>query len=500
MNERNSKRKLFLGGGTAAGIIIFLGIVTAIQFIAVKNPKRWDLTRIGEHTLAPQSKKVLENFKQKGEPIDVLAFYETRADAQRDAARDLFDKYRDVDSNFTYTFIDPDIDRATAHKYKVDSYPTLILKTGKKEERIQKATEEDVTNALSRLLSTQVKKAYFLKGHGELSPNVTEPDGLSIAREQVEKQNYTTAELFLLEASSVPSDATVLVIAGPKIDLLQSELDIISEYLKRGGSLMVLMNPFETPKLVEFLKAYGFETGTDIVVDRMSRALGGDYLIPVIMQYNESPITKNFTLASFFPETRSIRVPKKSVPSVSAKEIALTGPASWTISKAQLDSGNANFDAKTGEKGPIPVMAVSTYTNHESFNKDQEKKKDTEQEASEKNQPKPGDASAKEASEGNSNIKGPVKARIAAFGSSKFASNKFFNLSGNRDLFLNTVSWLAADENLIAIRPKSPSGKPLVLTGRESWAVVLIPVVFVPLAWIIAGFLVYFHRKRTAAA
>jgi ABC-type uncharacterized transport system involved in gliding motility auxiliary subunit len=133
------------------------------------------------------------------------------------------------------------------------------------------------------------------------------------------------------------------------------------------------------------------------------------------------------------------------------------------------------------------------------LNKAQEKKEGSKEGASESKESKAGNAAAKEASEGNSNMTGPVKARIAAFGSSQFASNKFYNLSGNRDLFLNTVSWLAADENLIAIRPKSSSGGPLVLTGKESWAVVLIPVGFVPLAWIIAGFLVYFYRKRTAA-
>ncbi len=500
MNQSSSQRKLLLGSGTAAGIIIFLGIVVAVQFIAVKNPKRWDMTRVGEHTLAPQSKKVLENFKEKREPIDVIAFYEARAEAQRQAARDLFDKYRDVYSDFTYSFIDPDLERATAHKYKVDSYPTLILKTGKKEERLQKATEEDLTNALARLLRTQVKKVYFLKGHGELSSSATEPDGLSIAREQIEKQNYKTAELLLLQSSSVPSDATLLIIAGPKIDLLQSELEAIREHLKRGGGLMVLLNPFETPKLAEFLKTYGLDAGNDIVIDRMSRALGGDYLIPVIMQYNQSPITKDFRLASFFPETRSIRVPKKPVPSVIAKEIALTSQASWTISKAQLDSGDANFDAKTGTKGPVPVMAVSTFTNYESLNKGQEKKDGSEEGTSQKKALKAGGASAKDASEVSSDTAGPVKARIAAFGSSQFASNKFYNLSGNRDLFLNTVSWLAADENLIAIRPKSSAGKPLVLTGNESWAVALIPMVFIPLAWIVTGFLIYFYRKRTAAA
>lgn len=503
MTESSSQRKLFLGGGTAAGVIIFLGIVAAIQYIAVKNPKRWDLTSIGAHTLAPQSTKVLNTFKKKNEPVHVLAFYETREASQREEARDLFDKYRDVNSDFTYSFIDPDMDRAAAHKHKVDSYPTLILKAGKKEERIEKADEENVTNGLSRLLRSKVKKAYFLKGHGELSPNATEPEGMSIAGEQIEKQNYEKAELLLLQTSSIPGDATVLIIAGPRIDLLQSELDAIREYLNRGGALMVLLNPFETPKLAEFLKTYGLDAGNDIVVDRMSRALGGDYLIPVIMQYNQSPITKDFKLASFFPESRSISVPKKPVPAVTSQEIALTSQASWTINKAQLDSGDANFDPKTGTRGPVAVMAVSTYTNYESLNKAQEKqenKAEAKEEPSEAKEPKQGGASANKDSEEDPAPTGLVKARIAVFGSSQFASNKFYNLSGNRDLFLNTVSWLAADDNLIAIRPKSRSGKPLVLTGKESLAVVLIPVVFVPLAWVLAGFLVYIFRKRTKVA
>ncbi|MDQ7783520.1 MAG: Gldg family protein [Desulfomonilaceae bacterium] len=500
MKEKNFQRKLLLGGGTAAGIVIFLGIVVAVQYITVKNPKRWDLTSIGEHTLAPQSKKILQTLKEKKKPVHVLAFYETQDDAQRQAARDLFDQYRDVDSDFTYSFIDPDMDRAAAHKHKVDSYPTLVLKAGEREERIEKATEEELTNALARLLRTDVKKVYFLKGHGELSPNDTDPDGLSIAGEQIGKQNYTVEELLLLQSSAVPPDATILIVAGPKADLLEQELEAIAEHLKRGGALMVLLNPFHTPKFAEFLKTYGVDAGNDIVVDRMSRALGGDYLIPVITQYNESPITKDFKLASFFPETRSIRVPKEPVPSVTAKEIALTSEVSWTISKSQLDSGDANFDPKTGTKGPVPVMAVSTYTNYESLNKIHEQQESTEGEDSGKKEAETGDSSDKKTSETSSEMTGPIKARIAAFGSSHFASNKFYNLSGNRDLFLNTVSWLAADENLIAIRPKSRSGEPLVLTGKQSWAVVLIPVVFLPLAWIVAGLFVYVYRKRTAAA
>ena len=39
-------------------------------------------------------------------------------------------------------------------------------------------------------------------------------------------------------------------------------------------------------------------------------------------------------------------------------------------------------------------------------------------------------------------------------GDSDFAGNEFVNLLGNRDFFLNTLSWLAEEENLIAVRPR----------------------------------------------
>lgn len=488
MKSTSTRRQILLGGGTAAGIVIFLAIISAIQFITVRNPVRWDLTRIGEHTLAPQSKQILQTFKKDNIPVHVLAFFEIKSKAAQDSAKDLLDRYRDVDPEFTYTFLDPDINRAEATKYKVDAYPTLVLKAKGKEERIESATEENVTNALARLLKSEVKKVYFLQGHGELSPKSTDPIGLAIAKDHIEKQNYTTAEVVLLQTPEVPKDATMLVVAGPKTDLLDSELDSIRDFMNRGGSLMVLLNPFETPKLTQFLASYGFCFVDDIVVDKMSRALGGDYLMPVITQYKKSPITKDFKLASFFPEVRSVAVSKQPVPAVVAEELAFSSEMSWTITQEQLKTGDATFNPQTGQKGPIPVMGISTYTNYESLNKKEPAKGES------------GDKTPQAKAPGSKAPAGPVKARIAVFGSSQFASNKFYNLSGNRDLFMNTVSWLAADENLIAIRPKERQAQPLVLTVGQSWAVMLIPVVLIPLAWILAGVFVYWYRRRSATA
>jgi ABC-type uncharacterized transport system involved in gliding motility auxiliary subunit len=498
MKFHESHRSLLLGGGTALGAIVVLAIAIAVQYIVLQHPKRWDLTRTGTHTLAPQSKKILDELRENKIPVDILAFYETKDFGAKDAVRDLLEQYRDVYADLKYSFVDPDQDRALALANKIESYPTIIIKAGRKEQRISAADEETVTNALLRLVRSEEKKIYFLKGHGEISPATSAQESLSIAKEQIEKQNYKTDEIVLLQAPAVPEDAAILVIAGPRTDPMDGELEMIRNYLKRGGSLLVLLNPFQTPKLCAFLKDYGFATADDIVVDRMSRVLGGDYLMPVITTYVKFPITKNFTFASFFPEARSVRASHDAGPNVTVQELALTSPASWTISEEQLKSGNANLDEKTGTQGPIPVMGVSTYNTPNSA--DSTKPPEATNEPAEGEGSSTGKEPTGEPSSGQKSGAKKTKARIVVTGSSLFASNKFIKLQGNGDLLMNSVSWLAEDENLISIRPKSSRSQPLVLTARDSVLVLMIPVVIMPLAWIIAGLIVYIYRRRDVTA
>ena len=48
---------------------------------------------------------------------------------------------------------------------------------------------------------------------------------------------------------------------------------------------------------------------------------------------------------------------------------------------------------------------------------------------------------------------------MVVIGDSDFAANSVLGVQGNRDLFLNTVNWLAQQENLIAIRPREPEDR-----------------------------------------
>ena len=86
-------------------------------------------------------------------------------------------------------------------------------------------------------------------------------------------------------------------------------------------------------------------------------------------------------------------------------------------------------------------------------------------------------------------------AYLAVFGNTNFADNNYFNLSGNGDLFLNTVNFLASEEAQITLRSQERKSQPLLLTGYQGWALLLVCLVFIPLAIIIAGTNAYLKRR-----
>ena len=87
-------------------------------------------------------------------------------------------------------------------------------------------------------------------------------------------------------------------------------------------------------------------------------------------------------------------------------------------------------------------------------------------------------------------------ARLVVVGDSEFPNNSLFPFQGNGNLFLNTVSWLAEEEDLIAIRPRRGGGSgPVMLTAAQAPLIFWLPVVMLPLAVFASGAAVFVRRK-----
>jgi len=455
-----ARRSARYGLNALVMIGLLVGIIALVEAVSYRHSYRLDLTENRRHSLSPQTIKVLQNLKV---PVQATGFFRSDQPGKR-VAEDLFKQYASYSNGkFTWQLVDPDRSPGLAKRYGVETYGTVVLDTKTKSEKVLDAEEEKLTNALVKATREGKRIVYVVKGHGEHEITNTDRAGFSLAKAAMEQGNYEVKELVLVRESKVPDDAALVIVPGPKHDLLPAELEALDAYIARGGKVFFMVNPFEADGLKAVLAKYGVTLGDDLVIDRLSRAFGGDFVVPAIFQYEPHPITKDFgSILTFFPLTRSVDVQAKPPKGVSAQVLARSGPGSWgETNRSELNSGAVTQDAQD-RPGPVPVAAVATV--------------DTT---------KP--------PEGKEN----TKARLVVFGTSNLASNQFLNVQGNKDLFLNTVSWLAEEENLIAIRPKDLRQTPVFLTATQGRLIFWISVLALPAAVMLCGVGVVVRRRYT---
>ncbi|GAK51008.1 putative ABC-type uncharacterized transport system involved in gliding motility auxiliary [Candidatus Moduliflexus flocculans] len=446
-------RSLKYGANTTAMTLIVLGIIVMVEAISARHSYRWDFTSNQRYTLSDQTKNVVSGLASD---VTVLAFY-SPTEGDRVAFEDRLKQYAALSKHLKYEFVDPDKFPARAQKYEIKTYGTIVLETEKKQEKITDSSEQSLTNGLIKVTRDQKKIIYMIKGHGEHDLADISEKGYSQAKKAMTDQSYDVKDLLLTQQQFIPTDAALVVMAGPQKDLLPAELDLLRNYLDKGGNLLLLLDPDQAPGMTAFVKEYGVILGDDMVIDRMSRMFGAGYETPVVMQYVGHPITDKFNMMTAFPVARSVQTAETLPAGVQADKLFFSSPDSWAeTSKAELQSGAVQFDEGTDLRGPVPLAVIA------------------------------GIATPDQTKKGS---------KMIVIGDSDFANNTYFAQVGNGDLFLNTVSWLAEEENLIAIRAKDPEIMPLMLTATQGRLAFLISLVVLPVFVIFMGVTMYIQRR-----
>jgi ABC-type uncharacterized transport system involved in gliding motility auxiliary subunit len=462
------------GAGAGVMILLALGIAVFANALSMRHSTRWDLTENRRNTLSPQTTQLLRTLKA---PVQAIAFFRSDTPGKR-TAEDLLNQYSSHSAGkFTWRLEDTDKAPGLAREYGVETYGTVVLKSGSdpqpKIEKVLDAEEEKLTNALVKITRSGKRPVYVLKGHGEREIGNSERGGFSQAKDQMEKANYEVKEVVLARESKVPDDAALVIVPGPRTDLFPQETAALDGYINRGGKVFFMATPFQAEGLAKYLLKYGVTLGDDVVIELnpIGQLFGVGPLVPIINQYEPHAITKDLGgVMTLFPLTRSVEVSKTPPKGISLTPLARTSAQSWgETDKSVFQRGEAKPDP--GEKtGPLPVAVVATI------------------------EPQPG-AKAESTSDGPDDKKA-AKSRIVVVGTADFASNQFLGAQGNRDFFLNVVSWLAEQEDLISIRPKDTRQNPIILTSAQSNLVLWLPLAVLPGVVLIGGIMVVAHRRR----
>ena len=230
--------------GTLASVsvLVGLGILVAANYLATRQNKRWDLTENQQFTLSDQTVKLLQGLTA---PVKFVVFDRNTN----------FERFRTRLTNYEYNsrqvsteYIDPDQRPVQAKEYEIQQYGTVVVEYMGRRERVTTDAEQDITNALIKVLNPSKKKVYFLGGHGEKSTADSERTGYSQIADALKRDNYEFDKLVLAQTNEIPADATVLVSAGPRTDLLEQEVPLLRDYLNKSGKLLVLLDPPEALK------------------------------------------------------------------------------------------------------------------------------------------------------------------------------------------------------------------------------------------------------------
>ena len=468
-----SRRQARYGTLAGASIVIVLGILVAINYLSSRQNKRWDLTANKQFTLSDQTRKILGGLKS---PVHVRVF----------GREDDFDRFRSSLNEYTYMsprvtvdYVDIDKKPALARQYQIQSYGTVVFDYAGRTEKATSAEEQDLTNTLIKVVEGRRNKAYFVQGHGEKDTGSAERDGYNAIAAALGSENFTVDKLVLAQQGQVPDDATVLIVAGPRTDFFPQEIDALKKFLTKGGKILFLIDPPEKTdapaftNLAALLKDWAVELGNNVVVDvsGMGQLLGTDASVPVAASYPSHPITERFQFLTAFPLARSVVAVPGGVNGHYAQVFIETSGRSWAESDITglVTTGRVEMEEAKGDKrGPVAIgVAVS---------------------APAAEAPPPA-AGAKPADDRK------PETRIAVIGDSDFAANFGLGIQGNRDLFLNTVNWLAQQENLISIRPKEPEDRRITLTADQQTRILYLSIFIIPGLVIAAGVASWWRRR-----
>jgi ABC-type uncharacterized transport system involved in gliding motility auxiliary subunit len=444
-------RQTRYGAFVALYVIVVIAVVIAANWLADHRNKTIDVTSNKQFTLSDETKKITGNLKK-----DVTVYYFDRSDSY-DRARDMLDRYKNLNSSkIKVEYVDPEKKPDIARVEGARSLGDIIVDNGEKKETAKGLTEEELTGALIRVSKTGAKTVCFVNGSGEHTLADTERDGYSTIKDALEKNNYKTDTISLIEKPEIPKTCSIVVVGGPKNDYLQPAIDAIKTFVTGGGRAIFNFDPVlnlpqqkmgDTPALAKLVSDWGVTPNGDVILDLSSASRLFGQLSPVVGSYEQHPIVRVMQdNASVFPLARSLDVkpPAEKLFSSTADSFSLTNPK-LPIKEEELDKA---------AKGPFALGAAASIGS------------------------------------------GDKQGRVVVVGSSNWLSNNIIAAPvGNRDLVLNMMNWLSSDEDLISIRPKDPDDRRLTVSGNAMRVLFLTSVIFLPLFVIISGISVWAKRR-----
>ena len=462
--KRSFTSRQFKSGAYSSVItVIVIALVVVVNMVFNKLDLSTDLTSDSLFTLTKDSQKVLKDVKD-----DITIYYMVTKGEEQDYIKRVIKQYNKVSDhikvvtkdpvvypNFSRKYVDDAVsdndvivvDETTGAAKYVSSDEMLYsdqysyYTSGSSEQYLD--VEGQITSAIQNVLSTDKKKIYVVTGHDEQSIS----DSLS---KTLEKMNVDVQDISLVTQKKVPDDCSLLIEYGPQSDLRDSEKTVIMDYLKKGGTaiLMPVYVEKETPNIDEILDYYGMSIQKGVIYEGVGHY--ENYLNCIVPTINtDADVMSKFDDKDYvvIGSSQSIKEQKASSLRNSLKLTDILTTSKQSLLKK--DPSSQNTDKEKGDlSGPFTTGVYAEETVDD----------------------------------------GTTKLTV-------IATNEVQD-----DLMQNVISGMLGDSKdgttNTSIEAKSLSYSTITMSAGSAivWSVVL--VILVPLALLLTGFAIWFTRRR----
>ena len=433
--------------------VLFIGIIAMLAWLSTRYVYQADWTAGARNTISADTRKLLDSMDQ---PVIISAFVRDEG-LVRDQIRDLVGSYQRFKDDITLEFVNPDSQPTRVRELGIASGGEIVIRYQDRSENIQTLSEQQLSNALLRLTRKQQRWVVFLSGHGERPPGGDTNYGLGAFTQELERKGLQVQTVNLAE-SLIPSNTNLLVIAGPRVELLPGEVEKLQRYTEQGGNLLWLAEPGDLQGLQPLAEQLDINLLPGVVVDAASEMFGIDNpTFVVVTGYPRHDITSEMTAVTVYPEAAALEITDNG--DWQALPLLTTLERAWT--ELGEITGEIQFDNDTDERaGPLDIGVILTRTRTD-----------------------------------DNGAELPTQ-RVIVIGDGDFLSNTYLGNGGNLNLGLNMAQWLSHDEAVLDVQIKAAPDTHLVL-GKVAQAVIGLGfLIGLPLLLLLIGIVVWLLRRR----
>jgi ABC-type uncharacterized transport system involved in gliding motility auxiliary subunit len=433
--------------------LLFIGIIGMLAWLSTQYVYQADWTTGARNTISDDTRRLLDDMQH---PVNISAFVHDD-ELTRSQIKDLIGSYQRFKQDITLEFVNPDREPARVRELGIASGGEIVIRYLDRSENIQTLSEQQLSNALLRLSRQQQRWIVFLTGHGERPPAGDTNHGLGIFTAELERKGLNVQSVNLAEAE-IPSNTNLLVLAGPRVDLLPGEIEKLQHYIEQGGNLLWLAEPGDLHGLQALAEQLDISLLPGMIVDATSQMFGIENPgFAIVTGYPRHEITNEMTAVTVYPEAAALEINDSE--KWDAIPLLTTLERAWT-ELGEIE-GEVQFDPDTDERaGPLDIGVALTRVRSD-----------------------------------ESGASLPTQ-RIIVIGDGDFLSNTYLGNAGNLGLGLNMVQWLSHDDAALNIRIKSAPDTSLVL-GKIAQAVIGLGFLLgLPALLLLSGIIIWLLRRR----